>query len=108
LDPTERTAVVAEYRAKGSSTLWGFNFKPEFTSEYKEIFGLKCQRVTLFDEVSSATKGELWIARDFGIVLQDTEPVADGEIVWRAISVKLGPPEGAVFKIPEGYRTIVQ
>jgi hypothetical protein len=102
----EKTALVMSFNLKESQPLWGFQAKPSYTTETREFFGVPCRKVFLSDQ-NSVSAGEVWIAEDLGIVVEDIESLPGGEATWRAVSIQLTEPDKALFAIPEGYKIVI-
>jgi hypothetical protein len=112
LDHTTRAAVVSPYKtpdAEDSGPRWGFHKFPTFTDESATILGVTCKKVLLSsDKARSSPAGDVWIAYDLGVVMQDDKPQGAGWTVWRAVSLDQSEPDPSVFQIPQGYRVIEQ
>jgi hypothetical protein len=108
LDQHAQTAVVAKYDSTGSRPMWGFNLKPTYTDDRKQILNINCRRVLLFQGASGAPEGEVWIAEDLGLPVEDREPRGGKEIIWRATSIEAQPPRAELFSIPETFKVVGQ
>jgi len=112
LDHASKLAVVSPVKvpeSAGSAPRWGFNKFPTFTEESAAILGVACKKVLLSnDKTQPSPAGEIWIAHDLGIVMQDDKPQATGSTTWRAVAIDQSEPEASVFEIPQGYHVVGQ
>jgi hypothetical protein len=112
LDHISKIAVVSPVEipdSPDSAPRWGFNKFPTFTEESATILGVTCKKVMLSnDKTQSSSAGEIWIAYDLGIVMQDNKPQPAGSTVWRAVSIDRSEPDASVFDIPQGYHVASQ
>jgi hypothetical protein len=108
LDHASKLAVVSPVKipeSAESAPRWGFNKFPAFTDESASILGVLCKKVMLSNgKTQSSAAGEVWIAYDLGIVMQDSKPQANGSTIWRAVSIDQSEPAASVFEIPGGYK----
>jgi len=106
-DYNARVAVVSSLKVPepaDSIPRWGFHKFPMTTEESASILGVSCKKVILWDDkAQSHPAGEIWIADNLGIVMQDTKPQPEGSTVWRVVSIDQSEPDPSVFEVPQGY-----
>ena len=113
LQEAERTAIVVNYPIavehvmNGSNMTWGFNLMPSYTNERKQILKIDCRKVRLSD-ASGIARGEVWIAEELGVAMEDRQPGDGTDVVWQVTSVTEGPPREDLFRIPQDYKTASQ
>jgi hypothetical protein len=112
LDHISKLAFVSPVKipdSPDSAPRWGFNKFPTFTEESAAILGVTCKKVMLSnDKTQPSSAGEIWIAYDLGIVMQDDKPQPAASTVWRAVSIDRSEPDASVFDIPQGYHVASQ
>lgn len=86
-------------------TAWSFRAAPTYTTDYQELKGIECRRITFGSPEPGALEkgalGETWIAESNGIVMRDENPL-DGWM-WEITAIDLREPSLDAFAIPEGF-----
>jgi hypothetical protein len=83
--------------------VWAFNnCTPHYTEEHQMMFGLSRQRIFVKDSASKQRAGEIWISRDFMIVVRDTSSNHE----WRITRLESREPSPSLFPIPAGYQVV--
>jgi hypothetical protein len=101
------TQIPAEAPNSPRRSQWWFAYgAPNYTDNYKAIFGLRCRRIDFFDLRTKAPAGEAWISEDRGIALSDSGS-ADGITFERKVTaIDFDEPSPDQFVMPAGYTVI--